>query len=168
MTKPLPPEMRKRSIVDWSEWRIDRLRAMRADGHSASEISIAIGGGATRNAVIGKLHRLGIKTTSVAHSTAIRRGQAEEAATKRAKSEQQRIASAERRVEQQRRDTLSPQALAEHREKRAAAGRAAIAKVDLALIDNPAFVAKVEKPWDAYAHMRTDKGLRDAIAALTR
>ena len=44
---------------------------------------------------------------------------------------------------------------------------AVVAKVELTLIDNPAFV-KVEKPFDPYAHMRSDKGYFDAIAALSR
>jgi DNA-binding CsgD family transcriptional regulator len=62
---------------------------------------------------------------------------------------------------------LSPQALAERREKQAAIGLALVAKVELRLIDNPAFV-KVEKAIDLYSHMRSDKSFHDAMAALTR
>lgn len=63
---------------------------------------------------------------------------------------------------------LSPQARAARREKQAADGRAAIARVELTLIRNRAFVARVEKPWDAYSHMRSEAGYQAALAALTR
>lgn len=43
---------------DWTDERVDMLKAMWADGRSASEIAAALGAGATRNAVIGKVHRL--------------------------------------------------------------------------------------------------------------
>lgn len=33
---------------------------------------------------------------------------------------------------------------------------------------NSAFVAALEKPFDAYAHLRSDRSLHDALAALTR
>lgn len=49
------------------EWTIDKIetaRKMRRDGHTCREIGMAIG--ASRNAVIGKLHRLGIAKPSVA------------------------------------------------------------------------------------------------------
>ena len=62
---------------------------------------------------------------------------------------------------------LSGQALADRAAKNMAVQRAAIARVELTLIDNPAFV-KVEREPDFYAHMRTDRGLSDALAALTR
>jgi len=43
----------------WSTERIDLLKKLFADGLSASEIAAEIGG-LTRNAVIGKVHRLGL------------------------------------------------------------------------------------------------------------
>jgi len=43
----------------WTEDRVLELRKMWGDGHSASQIATALGG-VTRNAVIGKVHRLGL------------------------------------------------------------------------------------------------------------
>ncbi len=50
----------------WTDTRVERLKAFWADGLSASEIAGRLGE-VTRNAVIGKVHRLGLagrKTTS--------------------------------------------------------------------------------------------------------
>ncbi len=50
----------------WTDTRTERLKALWADGRSASEIADLLGE-VTRNAVIGKVHRLGLagrKTTS--------------------------------------------------------------------------------------------------------
>jgi GcrA cell cycle regulator len=50
----------------WTDARTERLKALWADGRSASEIAGLLGE-VTRNAVIGKVHRLGLagrKTTS--------------------------------------------------------------------------------------------------------
>lgn len=46
--------------MSWTDERTEQLRALRADGLSASQIAAELGGGLTRNAVIGKLHRLGL------------------------------------------------------------------------------------------------------------
>jgi GcrA cell cycle regulator len=43
----------------WNETRDNKLRKMLADGCSASEIASGIGG-CTRNAVLGRVHRLGL------------------------------------------------------------------------------------------------------------
>lgn len=45
--------------MPWTDERVDCLRAMWADGKSASQIAKELGG-VTRNAVIGKVHRLGL------------------------------------------------------------------------------------------------------------
>lgn len=42
----------------WTEDRIERLKALWSEGKSASEIAVILGGGLTRNGVIGKIHRL--------------------------------------------------------------------------------------------------------------
>ena len=63
----------------WTDTRTERLKALWADGRSASEIAGLLGE-VTRNAVIGKVHRLGLagrKTTSrqpVPRRTSPRRG----------------------------------------------------------------------------------------------
>lgn len=47
----------------WTMERIDTLRQMHAGGHTCREIGMAIG--TSRNAVIGKLHRLGLAKQSI-------------------------------------------------------------------------------------------------------
>jgi GcrA cell cycle regulator len=47
------------SLPGWSEDRVERLKALWADGLSASQVAKELGG-VTRNAVIGKIHRLGL------------------------------------------------------------------------------------------------------------
>ncbi len=46
----------------WTEDRIERLRQHWDEGLSASQIAAKLGEGVTRNAVIGKAHRLGLKS----------------------------------------------------------------------------------------------------------
>lgn len=48
----------------WSEERIARMLKMRAAGDSAGMIAKALGGGVSRSAVIGKLHRLKVPAVS--------------------------------------------------------------------------------------------------------
>src|SRR5829696_300457 len=45
--------------MSWTEERIDRLKKMWQDGSTASQIADELGG-VSRNAVIGKAHRLGL------------------------------------------------------------------------------------------------------------
>jgi len=45
--------------MSWTDERVETLRRMWADGQSASQIAKELGG-VTRNAVIGKVHRLGL------------------------------------------------------------------------------------------------------------
>ena len=44
----------------WTEDRVQTLTRLWRDGLSASQIARALAGGVTRNAVIGKVHRLGL------------------------------------------------------------------------------------------------------------
>ena len=46
--------------MSWTDERVEKLKQLNAIGLSSSQIAMRIGGGVTRNAVIGKLHRLGI------------------------------------------------------------------------------------------------------------
>lgn len=57
MTAPLPLEYRK---TIWTPESTATLKALWAEGLSAAEIVPRINGGVTRNAVIGKLFRLGL------------------------------------------------------------------------------------------------------------
>ena len=44
----------------WTDDRVDRLKTLWTEGLSASQIAKQLGGGVTRNAIIGKVHRLGL------------------------------------------------------------------------------------------------------------
>lgn len=44
----------------WTEERVGALKKLWLEGQSASQIAKQLGGGVTRNAVIGKVHRLGL------------------------------------------------------------------------------------------------------------
>lgn len=59
----------------WTEDRIRVLTAMWTNGHSASQIMAALGGGLTRSAVIGKVHRLNLpkRAKDVSHTTKAQR-----------------------------------------------------------------------------------------------
>jgi len=46
--------------MSWTDERVDLLSRLWLEGRSASQIATALGGGLTRNAVIGKVHRLGL------------------------------------------------------------------------------------------------------------
>jgi GcrA cell cycle regulator len=48
--------------MSWTDERIEQLRTMWDKGMSASQIAEQLGGAITRNAVIGKAHRLGLKS----------------------------------------------------------------------------------------------------------
>jgi GcrA cell cycle regulator len=51
---------RREAIMVWTDETIELLRRLWLDGKSASQIAAMLGGGVTRNAVIGKFHRLGL------------------------------------------------------------------------------------------------------------
>jgi GcrA cell cycle regulator len=46
--------------MSWTDDRVELLSRLWLEGKSASQIATALGGGLTRNAVIGKVHRLGL------------------------------------------------------------------------------------------------------------
>ena len=50
---------RSMSEMSWTDERVETLKSMWSDGKSASQIAKELGG-VTRNAVIGKVHRLGL------------------------------------------------------------------------------------------------------------
>jgi GcrA cell cycle regulator len=52
-------EERGIEAISWTDDRVERLKALWLDGLSASQIAAELGG-VTRNAVIGKVHRLGL------------------------------------------------------------------------------------------------------------
>lgn len=48
------------AISTWTDARVQMLVRLWLEGHSASQIARRLAGGATRNAVLGKVHRLGL------------------------------------------------------------------------------------------------------------
>ena len=54
----------KEAALSWTDERVDRLRKLWIEGLSASRIAAELAGGVTRNAVIGKVHRLGLSGRS--------------------------------------------------------------------------------------------------------
>jgi GcrA cell cycle regulator len=55
--------------MSWTDERVETLKRMWAEGQSASQIAKELGG-VTRNAVIGKVHRLGLSNRNEDESTA--------------------------------------------------------------------------------------------------
>ena len=55
-----PSESENRLLMSWTDERIERLKKMWTDGATASQIADELGG-VSRNAVIGKAHRLGLE-----------------------------------------------------------------------------------------------------------
>ncbi len=51
--------------MDWNDETIAALRQMWLEGMSASQVARQLGGGLSRNAVIGKVHRLGLSGRQV-------------------------------------------------------------------------------------------------------
>jgi GcrA cell cycle regulator len=48
------------AAITWTDERVELLKKLWSDGLSASQIAAELGDGVTRNAVIGKVHRLGL------------------------------------------------------------------------------------------------------------
>ena len=46
--------------MSWTDERVEQLKQHWTEGKSASQIASLLGNGVTRNAVIGKVHRLGL------------------------------------------------------------------------------------------------------------
>ena len=60
------------TVVTWTDDRVEQLKKLWEAGHSASQIAAELGN-VTRNAVIGKVHRLGLSGRAKAPSSAIPR-----------------------------------------------------------------------------------------------
>ena len=57
--------------MSWTDERVERLKKLWQDGLSASQIAAELGG-VTRNAVIGKVHRLGLSNRGAEGEEALR------------------------------------------------------------------------------------------------
>tara|TARA_B100001250_G_scaffold277975_1_gene240417 strand:- start:6367 stop:6864 length:498 start_codon:yes stop_codon:yes gene_type:complete len=55
--------------MSWTEERVNKLRELWGKGHSASQIAEILGGSLSRNAVIGKAHRLNLSAKIKTRST---------------------------------------------------------------------------------------------------
>ncbi|GFE50485.1 hypothetical protein So717_22380 [Roseobacter cerasinus] len=70
--------------MSWTDERVELLKKMWGEGQSASQIAKELGG-VTRNAVIGKVHRLGLSNRATASATAKPEPKAKPAAKAEAK-----------------------------------------------------------------------------------
>src|SRR6478735_7546190 len=68
--------MQARPEITWTEDRVELLKRLWAEGLSASQL-----GGITRNAVIGKVHRLGLSGRAKSPSSSVPRPRKPRAAT---------------------------------------------------------------------------------------
>ena len=66
------PDLQARDPQTWTDDRVELLKKLWADGLSASQIAGELGG-ITRNAVIGKVHRLGLSGRAKAPSSSVPR-----------------------------------------------------------------------------------------------
>ena len=57
--------------MSWTDERVELLKKLWLDGRSASQISGELGGGVTRNAVIGKVHRMGLSGRTKPNEVAV-------------------------------------------------------------------------------------------------
>lgn len=137
--------------VDWTADRIRIMSAMWMDGQPAAQIADAIGGGATRCAIIGKCKRMGIvRSDGTARQSRVT-AQLAGCATKLAKSSRQRDETAQAMVERRASGTLLRQ------------------EPQLALVSSVELPPRrPEPPLDLYAHLRSESGLRKALAGLSR
>ena len=62
--------------MSWTDERVELLRKLWLEGLSASQIASELSNGITRNAVIGKVHRLGLSGRAKAPSQATPRPRA--------------------------------------------------------------------------------------------
>ena len=67
--------------MSWTDERVETLKKMWSEGQSASQIAKELGG-VTRNAVIGKVHRLGLSNRAGSSAPAPEKKQAKAAAPK--------------------------------------------------------------------------------------
>src|ERR1700741_3654370 len=67
--KALPARSGRKKSMSWTDERVELLKKLWSDGLSASQIAAELGG-ITRNAVIGKVHRLGLSGRAKSPSSA--------------------------------------------------------------------------------------------------
>jgi GcrA cell cycle regulator len=65
--------MTNEATMSWTDERVEQLKQHWLEGKSASQIANLLGHGFTRNAIIGKVHRLGLAGRAKSPSSAISR-----------------------------------------------------------------------------------------------
>ncbi len=80
--------------MSWTEERVELLKKMWSEGQSASQIAKELGG-VTRNAVIGKVHRLGLSNRAGAGNAAPAKAEAKPAKSSRPETKAKPAAKAE-------------------------------------------------------------------------
>ncbi len=68
--------------MSWTDERVDLLRKLWLEGLSASQIANELSNGITRNAVIGKVHRLGLSGRAKAPAPSVQRQRTSERAVR--------------------------------------------------------------------------------------
>ena len=66
-------ELTGEATMSWTDERVEQLRQHWIEGKSASQIATLLGHGLSRNAVIGKVHRLGLACRAKSPSSAAQR-----------------------------------------------------------------------------------------------
>ena len=74
---------KERDFMGWTEERVELLKKLWMEGFSASQIAAELGDGVTRNAVIGKVHRLKLSARAKPTSSSPARHQAPRPAARR-------------------------------------------------------------------------------------
>jgi GcrA cell cycle regulator len=57
--------------MNWTDDRVELLKRLWSEGLSASQTAVELGGGISRNAVIGKVHRLGLSARAKSQSSSV-------------------------------------------------------------------------------------------------
>lgn len=134
-------------------WTDDELRLMTtmwSDGKSASQIAAVFENKRSRCSVLSKVNRSGLSRDPETRRLAIQAAQRAGSATKLAKSERQRDETAQAMV------------------KRRASGTLLRHPPRLRLVASvPLRRQTIEPPFDPYSHLRTENGLRRALADMT-
>src|SRR6188768_2675679 len=68
---PIAARLEERGLMNWTDERVELLRKLWSEGLSASQIAAQLGG-VSRNAVIGKVHRLKLSSRGRANTAPVR------------------------------------------------------------------------------------------------
>jgi len=126
--------------MSWTDERVETLTKMWKDGNSAAEIAKELGG-VTRNAVIGKAHRLGLS----GRSSPIKKKKEDTKKTTKATAAPKKTAAAKKTVEKKKASGPKKVASAAQQKIIAEAIKEAVAEVDRELAGGVALLELTEK-----------------------